>query len=79
MRELGLTGLDDYISDGSNPENRPPIVSEMTNLNDVIFALNPDAINYKLSEEDVSRQLLDMYYLTYDEEASNRLTYLWEG
>jgi hypothetical protein len=79
MRELGLMGLDDYISNGTNPENRPPIVTEMTNLNDVIFVLNPDAINYKLSEEEVSRDLLDLYYLTYSEEDSNKLTYLWEG
>jgi hypothetical protein len=79
LRELGLQGLDDYIADGSNPENRPPIVGEMSNLNDVVFALNPDAINYKLNEEDVSMQLLDMYYLTYDEESSSRMNYLWEG
>jgi len=79
LRELGNVGLDDYIKDGMNPENRPPIVGEMTNLNDIVFALNPDAINYKLNEEDVSRRLLDMYYLTYDAEQSARLNYLWEG
>lgn len=79
LRELGNIGLDDYIQDGTNPENRPPIVGEMTNLNDVVFALNPDAINYKINEEDVSRRLLDMYYLTYDAEQSARLNYLWEG
>jgi hypothetical protein len=79
LRELGSIGLDDYIQDGTNPENRPPLVGEITNLNDVVFALNPDAINYKLNEEDVSKELLDMYYLTYDAEQSARLNYLWEG
>jgi hypothetical protein len=79
LRELNIVGLDDYIKDGMNPENRPPMVGEMTNLNDIVFALNPDAINYKMNEEDVSRELLELYYLTYDEEQSALLNYLWEG
>lgn len=79
MREMGLLGLDDYISDGSNKENQPPMVMDMQNLNDILFTLNPDAINYKLAADDVSKGLLDLYYLTYNEEESSRMNYLWEG
>jgi len=78
LRRNGLVGLDDYIRDGSNPENRPPVSRDMQNLNDVTFLMNPDSINYKLNEEEVSRDLLDLYYLTYDEEDSTKLNYLWE-
>lgn len=79
LAELNLPRLDDYIADGSNPENRAPVVGDMLNMNDITFILNPDSINYKLMEEDVSKELRDLYFLTYTEEDARKMAYLWEG
>jgi len=68
LAEHNLPRLDEYIANASNIENQPPMVSEMYNLADATFIMNPDSINYKILEDDVSRNLLDLFYLTFEVE-----------
>jgi len=71
--------LDDYIADGSNPENRAPVTDDMLSLADSTFVMNPDAINYKILEDDVTASLLEKYYLTYGEDTAEKFDNLFFG
>jgi len=79
LRKFGKPGLDDYIADGSNPENRAPVTDDMLSLADSTFVMNPDAINYKILEDDVTASLLEKYYLTYGEDTAERFDNLFFG